>query len=138
MNLAKFSAKRPKVSESTWGRRTICRRVSIGTSRRGPRSRIEGRSRGSFLSLSLSFLGLSTTGTAVGVRDRHQRLAVARGVAPVLRQQVVEQVVDRYRADEPAVVVGDRRRDEVVRREVPGHVLERRGRTERLDVGVQD
>ena len=39
-------------------------------------------------------------------------------VAPVLRQQVVEQVVDGDRAEQAAVLVDDRRRDQVVRREV--------------------
>src|SRR5206468_3522826 len=47
------------------------------------------------------------------------------GIAPALGQQVVEHVVDRYRAEQPVVIVDDRRRHQVVGREMPGDVLER-------------
>ena len=49
-------------------------------------------------------------------------------VAPVLGQQVVEQVVDGHRAEQAAVVVEHGGGDEVVRREVAGDLLERGGR----------
>ena len=45
-------------------------------------------------------------------------------VAPVLGQHVVEQVVDGDRAEQAAVLVDDRRGDQVVRRQVGGHLVD--------------
>src|SRR4051794_35540179 len=97
MKRANVSAKRPNVSESTCGRRTICRRVSRGTSRRGPRVL------GSRVFFAVGFL--STGSTALRGADVHGGALVRRGVAPVLGEHVVEQVVDGDGTDEPAVLV---------------------------------
>src|SRR5829696_7993637 len=47
-------------------------------------------------------------------------------LAPVVWQQVVEDVVDAHGADQVALGVDHRGRDEVVRGEVPGHLGQRR------------
>src|SRR3569833_3736582 len=72
----------------------------------------------------------SATGTSVEV----DRLTVV-AVAPVLGQQVVQDVVDGDRADEP-VVVHDRHADEVVGRHAPGDVGQGGLRFQRVDVVV--
>ena len=58
-------------------------------------------------------------------------------VAPVLRQQVVEQVVDGDGAEQPAVLVDDGRCDEVVGGEVPRTSSRLDVGPQRLDVGVE-
>jgi hypothetical protein len=60
------------------------------------------------------------------------------GVAPALRQDVVEHVVDAHRAEQPLLGVDDRTGDEVVRREVARHVRQRAVGAQRVDVGVDD
>src|SRR5215217_3471269 len=47
-------------------------------------------------------------------------------LAPVVGEQVVEDVVDADRPDEPALGVDDRGRDQVVGGEVAGHLGQRR------------
>src|SRR5438270_13751317 len=55
-------------------------------------------------------------------------------LTPVDGQQVVEDVVDADRADQPALGVDDRGGHQVVGGEVPGDLAERRLRSERLEV----
>src|SRR6478752_6230457 len=74
MNLANDSLHRPKVSCDTVGRGSTARRVSRGRSRR----------------------------EAVSRRVRSAMGHLATLLTPVLRQDVVEHVVHRHRADEPA------------------------------------
>src|SRR3954454_13544846 len=107
MKRAKFSANRPKVSASTCGRRTSWRRTSRGWSSRGPRPSRRG-SRGRSARATGAASAAHPTGGAAG------------GVAPVLGQQVVEEVVDGDRTNQVAVLVDDRTGHEVVRREVAG------------------
>src|SRR3954452_25637699 len=63
--------------------------------------------------------------------------ATAGPVAPVIGQQVVEDVVDAHRAPEPALRVDHRRGDQVVGGEVPGDLGQRSLRPQRLEV-VED
>ena len=98
MNRANCSAKTPNVSASYAGRRTS----GGGGSRAGCRG-----ARGAERRLSHG-----------AHRPRRGSAAPDRAVAPVLGQQVVEQVVDGDRAEQAAVLVDDRRRDQVVGREV--------------------
>src|SRR5512139_3489017 len=95
MNRAKFSAKLPNASGSYVGRRTSFRRVSWGWS-----SLVRGGSWRSGRSLRRS---AATEHTPSGGP-----------FTPVLRQEVVEQVVDRDGPEQPAVLVGHRCGDEVV------------------------
>src|SRR3954452_2637730 len=60
--------------------------------------------------------------------------ATAGPVAPVIGQQVVEDVVDAHRAHETALRVDHRRGDQVVGGEVPGDLAQRSLRPERLEV----
>src|SRR5689334_20446951 len=63
------------------------------------------------------------------------RSAIAAALlAPVVRQEVVQQVVDGDSADESVVVVDDGCGHQVVRREVAGALLERGGRLQGLQV----
>ena len=144
MKRANVSAKRPKVSESTLGRRMICRRVSRGTSSRGPRdSRCgsRGRSRAHLLA---GVLPLAGGGPIHGPHPRFvPPIRTGRSDRPgVSRQFSGSRWSSRSSTvtapTQPAVLVDDGRRHQVVRREVAGAVLEAGGRTQRLDVGVQD
>src|SRR3954451_16291104 len=60
------------------------------------------------------------------------------GVAPPFGQQVVEDVIHRDGAQQSVVVVDDRRGDEVVRREVPGDLVQWRVRAQPAGVLLAD
>ena len=72
-------------------------------------------------------------GTSVGPVRRRRSL-----LAPVVGQHVVDDVVDGDGAEQVAVLVDDGQRDQVVRREVAGDLLQRRLRAERLELVVDD
>src|SRR3954451_19620802 len=55
-------------------------------------------------------------------------------LAPVVGQQVVQDVVDADRPDQPALRVDDRGGDQVVGGEVAGHLGQRRLRPQRVEV----
>src|SRR3954470_15693212 len=57
---------------------------------------------------------------------RRSGSATAGPLAPVLGQQVVQDVVDAHRADQPALGVDDRGGHQVVGGEVAGHLAQRR------------
>src|SRR4051812_13265730 len=124
MKRAKRSANRPNVSSSNWGR-GISRRFWRGTSSRSVRRSARASRVCSDRDRRVSRLDTEPPGSRV------------RAIAPVLRQQVVEQVVDRDRAEQAALVVEDRCGDEVVRREVQRDLFERGGRLERLEATVR-
>src|SRR5688572_27398997 len=106
MKRANRSAKEPNASASYVGRLTSGRRTSWGVSSRARRSAMGGRP------------------SAGGV------------VAPVLREHMVEQVVDRDGAEQPPRLVHDRRRDQVVGREVGCDLADGRLGTQRVEAGV--
>src|SRR4051794_10723582 len=99
MNRANCSAKTPKASRSYDGVGISARRCSRGVSRRLPRR-----------------------SATVHLRDGGGAQVL---VAPVLRQHVVEQVVDGDRAQEASGVVDNRRGHQVVRREVRRDLVDR-------------
>jgi hypothetical protein len=141
MNLAKFSANLPKRSESAAIRPSSGRRTSLGTSRRPDRlsAAFSGRrtvGRRSRLSGFESLRGLSMAAPDP-VPAQLAVVGAARGVPPVLGQQVVEQVVDRDGAEQATVVVDDRSGHQVVGGQVARHVLEAGGCPETLGVGVE-
>src|SRR3954468_19182282 len=72
-------------------------------------------------------LGMSSRGAS----------ATAGTLPPVFGQQVVEDVVDAHGADQPALGVHHRCRDQVVGGEVAGHLGQRRLRGQRLEI-VED
>src|SRR5699024_7953912 len=100
MKRANFSDKTPKVSvEKDEGRRISCRRTSWGVSTRTVDEARRSRS--------------AILGHLVPV------------LAPVLREDVVEDVVDGDRAEQVLLLVHHRGGDEVVRRERAGDATER-------------
>src|SRR5690242_5546575 len=93
--------------------------------------------------LSESYAGRRTSGrrTSRGVSSLERRPGCSATahpllVAPSLGEHVVEQVVDRDGPEQATFLVDHRGRDEVVHREVAGHLLERRVRLERVEVRV--
>src|SRR6478735_5616702 len=114
MNRATRSDRLPKASESTAGFSE--RRGSSGWSRRGRR---------------LAF-AVPLSSRAMG----HALVVVP--LAPVLREHVVDDVVDRDGAEQATGLVDDGERDQVVRREVARDLLERGLRAERLELVVED
>src|SRR5256885_1778815 len=70
--------------------------------------------------------------------DRLLITCIERALAPALRQQMVEHVVDGHRTEQVVVVVDDRGCDQVVRRQIAGDERQRRVRTKCVDVRVGD
>src|SRR4051794_35858588 len=81
--------------------------------------------------------GRTSRGWSIRCRGRRSRATgglPGRALAPVLRQQVVEDVVDGDRTEQVVGVVDDRYGDQVVGSQVGGDLGQRAVRAERVDV----
>src|SRR5687768_14719753 len=110
MKRAKVSLQRPKVSWLSVGRGSRTRRVSRGWSRRAAGARLPWSATGHLATL----------------------------LAPVVGEDVVQDVVHGHRAEQPPVLVDDRDAHEVVRRQHAGDLAEGRVGRQRLDLLVED